>query len=116
MEVVDRDAILRKTWSSLKRYYRETHGNASTLSNGKANGSNGANGANGVGGAYGVDGDADGDEAVSSGKRNVEAIVKAIGDGYSFPTNLDKDPPPPDGVSEIFPKTISLPSACDIDL
>jgi hypothetical protein len=28
----------------------------------------------------------------------VQALLKAICDGYSFPTNLDKDPPPPDGV------------------
>ncbi|GFZ51340.1 hypothetical protein JCM24511_09100 [Saitozyma sp. JCM 24511] len=27
----------------------------------------------------------------------VQALLKAICDGYSFPTNLDKDPPPPDG-------------------
>ena len=29
----------------------------------------------------------------------VQAVVKAIADGYSFPTNLDKDPPPASGVS-----------------
>lgn len=27
------------------------------------------------------------------------AAINAICDGYSFPTNLDKDPPPPNGVS-----------------
>lgn len=29
----------------------------------------------------------------------VESLLKAIAEGYSFPTNLDKDPPPADEVS-----------------
>ena len=29
----------------------------------------------------------------------ITAVLKAICDGYSFPTNLDTDPPPKDGVS-----------------
>ena len=28
-----------------------------------------------------------------------KSLAKAVADGYSFPTNLDKDPPPSDGVS-----------------
>lgn len=28
-----------------------------------------------------------------------QSLAKAVADGYSFPTNLDKDPPPSDGVS-----------------
>lgn len=34
----------------------------------------------------------------------LQALLKAICDGYSFPTNLDKDPPPPDGVSAEKPQ------------
>lgn len=30
----------------------------------------------------------------------IQALVQAIADGYSFPTNLDKDPPPASGVSQ----------------
>lgn len=35
--------------------------------------------------------------ALSGGR--LDAAVRAIADGYSFPTNLDKDPPPSNGVS-----------------
>lgn len=37
-------------------------------------------------------------ESVASSSK-VEAAVQAIGDGYPFPTNLDRDPPPDTGVS-----------------
>jgi ectoine hydroxylase-related dioxygenase (phytanoyl-CoA dioxygenase family) len=30
-----------------------------------------------------------------------ESLAKAVADGYSFPTNLDRDPPPNDGVSSL---------------
>jgi ectoine hydroxylase-related dioxygenase (phytanoyl-CoA dioxygenase family) len=33
----------------------------------------------------------------------VQALLKAICDGYSFPTNLDKDPPPPDDIFAALP-------------
>lgn len=33
------------------------------------------------------------------GGAKVEALLKAVADGYSFPTNLDNDPPPAGGVS-----------------
>jgi len=36
------------------------------------------------------------------GKKRVEALLKAIADGYSFPTNLDTDPPPTGGVSYMY--------------
>jgi hypothetical protein len=29
----------------------------------------------------------------------IEALLKAVAEGYSFPTNLDHDPPPVGGVS-----------------
>lgn len=32
------------------------------------------------------------------GEKRVEALLKAVADGYSFPTNLDTDPPPAGGV------------------
>jgi ectoine hydroxylase-related dioxygenase (phytanoyl-CoA dioxygenase family) len=32
------------------------------------------------------------------GEKRVEALLKAVADGYSFPTNLDTDPSPPGGV------------------
>jgi ectoine hydroxylase-related dioxygenase (phytanoyl-CoA dioxygenase family) len=35
------------------------------------------------------------------GEKRVEALLKAVADGYSFPTNLDTDPPPEGGVSLI---------------
>lgn len=31
------------------------------------------------------------------GGRRVSALLAAVADGYSFPTNLDNDPPPPNG-------------------
>jgi len=33
------------------------------------------------------------------GQKRVEALLKAVADGYSFPTNLDTHPPPAGGVS-----------------
>lgn len=33
----------------------------------------------------------------SAEQSNVDALFAAVADGYSFPTNLDKDPPPPSG-------------------
>jgi ectoine hydroxylase-related dioxygenase (phytanoyl-CoA dioxygenase family) len=33
------------------------------------------------------------------GEKRVEALLKAVADGYSFPTNLGMDPPPNGGVS-----------------
>lgn len=32
------------------------------------------------------------------GEKRIHALVKAVADGYSFPTNLDTDPPPIGGV------------------
>lgn len=32
-----------------------------------------------------------------------ESLLVAVAEGYSFPTNLDKDPPPADGVSRLIP-------------
>jgi hypothetical protein len=48
--------------------------------------------------------------SLSGGRR--DAAVRAIADGYSFPTNLDKDPPPSNGVS---PNRDSLTSALSSD-
>ena len=39
-----------------------------------------------------------GGESRQLGGRRVEALLKAVADGYSFPTNLDTDPPPDGGV------------------
>ena len=37
------------------------------------------------------------------GQKRVEALLKAVADGYSFPTNLDTDPPPAGGVGHTPP-------------
>jgi ectoine hydroxylase-related dioxygenase (phytanoyl-CoA dioxygenase family) len=37
----------------------------------------------------------------------VESLIKAVADGYSFPTNLDRDLPPPEGVSMIISNAIT---------
>ena len=34
------------------------------------------------------------------GTKRVQALFRAVADGYSFPTNLDTDPPPAGGVSQ----------------
>ena len=34
------------------------------------------------------------------GEKRVQALLKAVADGYSFPTNLDTDPPPIGGVGD----------------
>lgn len=90
MEIVDRDAILKHTWSSLTKLYRDysSHDSSSADANGKA--------------------DSSVDQVENPPRAKIEAIVKAIGDGYSFPTNLDRDPPPPDGVSDLPHHTLSL--------
>lgn len=60
METVDRNAIIRATWSDVKDYIANLQGGIDSPSS--------------------------------------QALLKAICDGYSFPTNLDKDPPPADSV------------------